>query len=55
MTARNLKLLLVDDAAATAVEYGLMLVGVAAVIMVLVFSLGQKTLGLFARADNLFP
>jgi Flp pilus assembly pilin Flp len=48
-TVTGLAKLAGDDAGATAVEYGLILGGIAALIIVSVFLLGGKTNGLFQQ------
>jgi Flp pilus assembly pilin Flp len=45
----------VDDEGATAVEYALIAVLVAAVIAAIVGTVGQQLLGLFTTASNGFP
>jgi Flp pilus assembly pilin Flp len=48
-TVTGLAKLAGDDAGATAVEYGLILGGIAALIIVSIFLLGGKTNGLFQQ------
>lgn len=44
-----------DEEGATAVEYGLILVAIAAVIIAVVVSLGGKVLAVFVDADKRYP
>jgi len=48
----NLKKLLKDEEGATAVEYGLIVAAIAAVIVVIVFSLGDKVKTAFTTVDT---
>ncbi len=44
-----------DEEAATAVEYGLMVAAIAAVIVTVVFSLGTKVNNAFTTVDGAMP
>lgn len=44
-----------DEEGATAVEYGLMVAAIAAVIVAVVFALGGKVLGAFNTVNNAMP
>jgi pilus assembly protein Flp/PilA len=44
-----------DDRGATAVEYGLIVALIAAIIVVVVAALGQKILGAFTTVNNNLP
>lgn len=44
-----------DEQGATAVEYGLMVAAIAAVIITIVISLGGKVNDAFGRVDKAFP
>ena len=44
--------LLRDDSGATAVEYSLIIGGIAALIIVVLFALGKKVNNLYGRAAN---
>lgn len=46
------RLALIDERGASGVEYGLLLAGVAAVIVLAVYGLGGTVLGLFRDADD---
>jgi len=50
-----LKKLWNDDQAATAVEYGLMVAAIAAVIVAVVFQIGGKVNGAFTTVDSRMP
>jgi pilus assembly protein Flp/PilA len=50
--ANTFKRLFRDEQGATAVEYGLLVAGVAAVIVVVVFALGGKINTSFAKINN---
>ena len=43
--------LLCDDSGATAVEYGLIIGGIAALVIVVVYALGVKVNNLYARVN----
>jgi pilus assembly protein Flp/PilA len=47
--------LLRDESGATAVEYSLIVGGIAAVIIVVVFAIGSKVNALYGRAATGFP
>jgi pilus assembly protein Flp/PilA len=44
-----------DDSAATAIEYGLIIGGIAAVIIVVVYALGAKVNNLYDSAASKWP
>ncbi len=44
-----------DEEGATAVEYGLMVAAIAAVIVIVVFTLGGKVSGAFQKVDDAMP
>ena len=44
-----------EDKGATAVEYGLMVAAIAAVIVTIVFALGLKVQAAFTTVENAFP
>jgi pilus assembly protein Flp/PilA len=44
-----------DEKGATAVEYSIMLSAIAAVIIVIVYSVGGKTLGSFTNLNSIWP
>lgn len=44
-----------DESGATAVEYGIMLVAIAALIVVVVISIGGKTTGNFQTVETVLP
>ena len=48
----RIKRFLRDEAGATAVEYGIMLAAIAAIIVATVFSMGEKVLTLFQSATT---
>lgn len=50
-----MKKLLRDERGATAVEYGLIIAGIAAVIITIVMTLGGKVQGAFATVNNEMP
>lgn len=52
---RHLRRLWNDENGATAVEYALVLAGIAAVIITIVISLGGKVQGLYATTESQFP
>lgn len=43
---------LVNDAGASAVEYALLVVGIAAIIVAIVFVLGTRTQSLYSKTDS---
>jgi pilus assembly protein Flp/PilA len=51
----QLKKLWKDEEGATAVEYGLMVAAIAAVIVVVVFNLGKKVNGAFTTVEAAMP
>ena len=51
----QIKRLWADDSAATAVEYGLIVAAIAAVIIATVISLGGKVNNSFAKVDSNMP
>ena len=52
MTVGNLKRILSDDDGATAVEYGIMVAAIAAVIITIVISVGTKTNSAFKKVHD---
>lgn len=52
---KQLKRLWADEGGATAVEYGLMVAAIAAVIITVVVSLGKKVEGTFDKVDKGMP
>lgn len=52
MLARIRSVVGTEDEGASAVEYGLLVAGIAAVIIVVVFALGDTITGLFEGVDN---
>ncbi|HEY3452398.1 MAG TPA: Flp family type IVb pilin [Myxococcales bacterium] len=52
---KQLSVLWADESGATAVEYGLMVAGIAAVIITIVFALGRKVEGEFTSFDTAMP
>lgn len=53
--SRGLEQLWADDEGATAVEYGLMVAGIAAVIVAVVIALGGKVNTAFTTVNNAMP
>jgi pilus assembly protein Flp/PilA len=51
----NLKKLFRDEQGATAVEYGMIVAGIAAVIVTIVFALGVKVNTAFTTVNNKLP
>ena len=51
----KLKRILFEDEGATAVEYGIMVAAIAAVIITIVISVGTKTNSAFATVNEEFP
>lgn len=51
----QMKKLWADDSGATAVEYGLIVAAIAAVIIAVVFTLGGKVNNAFTTVDNKMP
>ena len=51
----NLKKLIKDEGGATAVEYGLIVAAIAAVIVTIVFSLGGKVKTAFSTVNSNMP
>ena len=48
----RIKGFLKDEEGATAVEYGIMVAAIAAVIITIVIAVGNKTLGAFTKVDT---
>ena len=51
----NARFARMDERGATAVEYGLLVAGIAAVIVVVVFTLGTKINAAFGKVDAQLP
>lgn len=48
----SIKRFMKDEEGATAVEYGIMVAAIAAVIITIVIAVGNKTLGAFTKVDT---
>ena len=51
---KTIRRFLVDETAATAIEYGLIAAGIAAVIITAVNTMGSRSLNAFTRVNNSF-